>query len=83
MGEHAAETLQDKIMTTPWIRTLWQGFIADALYAVGVGGLTLMATGDITSPLFWGSMGILVGKSFLTAFMSWLTRMKIKETPDA
>jgi hypothetical protein len=80
MGDHAAETMQDKIMTTPWIRTLWQGFIADALVAIGAGGLTLLTTGDITSPIFWSAMGVLVGKSFLTALMSWWTRLKVKET---
>lgn len=83
MGDHSAETLQEKIMTTPWMRTLWQGFIADALVAIGVGAPLLMATGDITSPVFWSAMAVLVGKSFLTALMSWFTRMKIKDVPDA
>lgn len=77
MAEHAASSsILDPVATTPWARTLWQGFIVDALIAVGLGLAVLLGDGDITSPAFWGAVGILVGKSFLTSIASWLTRLK-------
>jgi hypothetical protein len=77
MSEHVAtSSVLDKVATSPWARTLWQGFIVDALVAVGLGLAFLLGDGDITSPAFWGAVGILVGKSFLTSIASWLTRLK-------
>ncbi|HEX9227329.1 MAG TPA: hypothetical protein VF885_11855 [Arthrobacter sp.] len=77
MAEHAApSSILDPVATTPWARTLWQGFIVDALIAIGLGLAVLLGDGDITSPAFWGAVGILVGKSFLTSIASWLTRLK-------
>ena len=77
MADHvAASSILDAVAKSPWARTLWQGFIIDALYAIGVGLAVLLATGDITSPVFCSSVGVLVGKSFLTSLSSYLTRLK-------
>lgn len=77
MAAHIATTsILDPVATSPWARTLWQGFIVDALMAIGLGLAVLLGDGDITSPAFWGAVGVLVGKSFLTSVASWLTRLK-------
>lgn len=82
MAKHAAldtmtpTSVLDPVATTPWARTLWQGFIVDALVAVGLGLSVLVGSGDLTSPAFWSAVGLLVGKSFLTSVASWLTRLK-------
>jgi hypothetical protein len=85
MANHAAvsaTSILDSVATSPWARTLWQGFIVDALVAIGLGLAVLLSTGDLMSPAFWGAVGLLVGKSFLTALASWLTRLKVV-TPNA
>ncbi|HSU47262.1 MAG TPA: hypothetical protein VLJ40_10145 [Arthrobacter sp.] len=79
--EETIETVEtksvlDTVASSPWARTLWQGFIVDALAAIGLGLTTLLATGDLTSPAFWSAVGLLVGKSVLTSIASWLTRLK-------
>jgi hypothetical protein len=71
------------VALSPWARTLWQGFIVDALAAIGIGLATLLATGDLGSPVFWSAVALLVGKSFLTSIASWLTRLKVAEPPTA
>jgi hypothetical protein len=86
MANHAAvsaTSILDSVATSPWARTLWQGFIVDALVAIGLGLAVLLSTGDLMSPAFWGAVGLLVGKSFLTALASWLTRLKVTATPGA
>lgn len=78
MGNHIApSSVLDAVATTPWARTLWQGLIVDALAAIGLGLATLLATGDISSPVFWSAFWMLVGKSFLTSLSSYLTRLKV------
>lgn len=57
------------------LRTLWQGFGTDALIAIGAGLTLLVSTGDVTSPLFWGAVGVLVVKSVLVALASYLQRL--------
>lgn len=77
MGNHVANsTLLEKLAGTPWLRTLWQGFIVDALGAIGLGLLTLLGTVSPEDPAFWAAVGALVAKSFLTAIASWFTRLK-------
>lgn len=82
-GVHAAALPQtsvlDKVAGSPWARTLWQGFIVDALVAIGLGLAVMLGDGDITSPAFWSAVGILVAKSFLTSVASWMTRFKPAE----
>ncbi len=68
-------TVRDDARERAW-RTLWQGFIVDGLSAAGAGLLLLLATGDLTSPLFWSAAGLMVAKSMLTAFASYLARLK-------
>lgn len=57
-------------------RTLWAGFMVDGLAAAGTGLVVLLVTGDLMSPLFWSAAGLMVAKSLLTAFASFLTRLK-------
>lgn len=59
------------------LRTLWQGFIVDGLSAAGAGLIILLADGDLTSPLFWSAAGLMVAKSLLVAFASYLARLKV------
>ncbi|ALV45841.1 hypothetical protein MB46_10450 [Arthrobacter alpinus] len=56
-------------------RTLWQGFGTDALIAIGAGLVLLVNTGDVTSGVFWGGVGVLVIKSVLVALASYLQRL--------
>lgn len=78
MAAHlATSSILDPVAVSPWARTLWQGFIVDALVAIGLGLTILMTSADISSPAFWGAVGVLVGKSFLTSIASWLTRLKV------
>lgn len=78
-------SILDSVASSPWARTLWQGFAVDALAAIGLGLVVLLGDGDITSPAFWSAVGILVGKSFLTSLASYLTRLKpvLPEAPSA
>lgn len=75
MGNHAAPSvIPDAIERA--LRTLWQGFLVDGLAVIGSGLIVLLATGDPLSPLFWSAAGLLVAKSLLTAFASFLSRLK-------
>lgn len=58
-------------------RTMWQGVILDALVAIGGGILLLMETGDLTSPVFWSAVVLLIGKSFVMSGASFLARLKV------
>lgn len=58
-------------------RTLWQGFGVDVCVAVGLGLAVLLETGDVMSPLFWGTLGVLIVKSVLTSAASYLTRLRV------
>jgi hypothetical protein len=83
MAKHLGpSSILDDVARSPWARTLWQGLIVDALAAVGLGLTLLLATGDITSPAFWSAFGVLVGKSFLTALASYLTRLKAPQEDE-
>lgn len=85
MGKHVntalvMETTKAETKADAWNRagrTLWQGIGVDACVGVGLGAAVLLETGDVTSPLFWGTLGVLVVKSFLTSGASYLTRLKI------
>lgn len=78
MADHAAPStsILDNVATSPWARTLWQGFIVDALAAIGLGLSVLLGTTDPASPVFWTLAWGIVAKSFLTALASYLTRLK-------
>lgn len=80
MADHAAvvetKSILDRVATSPWARTLWQGFIVDALAAIGLGLAVLLGKLDPTSEAFWVAVGGLVVKSFLTSLSSFLTRLK-------
>lgn len=57
-------------------RTLYTAFGADALLLIGAGLLELLNSVEITAQAFWVGLGILVVKSLLTAFGSYLLRLK-------
>lgn len=80
MGDHSAPvgSILDRVATSPWARTLWQGFMVDALAAIGLAITALLGTTDPTTPAFWAAAGAIVLKSFLTALASYLTRLKAK-----
>ena len=79
MADHAAPStsILDSVATSPWARTLWQGFIVDALAAIGLGLAVLLGDLDPTSGAFWLAAGGLVVKSLLTSLASYLTRLKV------
>lgn len=58
-------------------RTLYTGFILDALVLIGGGIGTLVLEKDVTTEAFWITLGILVAKSFMTALGSYLLRLKV------
>jgi hypothetical protein len=77
---HAAvdsTSILDRVAKSPWARTLWQGFIVDALGAIGLGLGVLLGKLDPTSEAFWVAAGGLVLKSLLTSLASYLTRLKV------
>ncbi|WP_104086577.1 hypothetical protein [Arthrobacter sp. GMC3] len=63
------------------LRTLWQGFGTDALIAIGAGLVLLLDGGDVTSPLFWAAVGVLIIKSILVALASYLQRLRKAPNP--
>lgn len=65
------------------LRTLWQGFGTDALIAIGAGLVLLLDGGDVLSPVFWGAVAVLIIKSVLVAFASYLQRLRKAPTPIA
>lgn len=85
MGVHeAAPTISDQ----PWWalhldaanrawRTLYTGFILDALVIIGGGIANLLSQHEVTTEAFWIALLILVTKSFLTALGSYLLRLKV------
>jgi len=75
MANHAAPSIIPDAVERA-LRTLWQGFIVDGLSTAGAGLIILLADGDLTSPLFWGAAGLMVAKSLLVSFASFLARLK-------
>lgn len=74
-AKHLAPSKYADALERAW-RTLWQGFIIDALVLIG-GGLTLLLeTGNVLEPAFWTALAILVLKSFLVSGASYLARLK-------
>ena len=81
MGEHAATpTVRSDALNRAW-RTLYTGFILDALVLIGTGLTAVLSEHDITTEAFWVTFGILVGKSFLTSLGSFLLRLKVTPKP--
>ena len=76
MGDHELASVRSDALERAW-RTLWQGFILDGLVAVGGGAMAMVQDGDLTSPVFWSTLGLFVAKSFLVAFVSYLARLKM------
>lgn len=81
MAEHAAPlTIRLDALNRAW-RTLYVAFGADAALLIGAGLLELLDKADISTQAFWVGAGILVGKSVLTAFGSYLLRLKVAPKP--
>jgi len=75
MADHAAPSVIPDAMERA-LRTLWQGFIVDGLTVSGTGLLIMLGEGNLDDPLFWSAAGLMVAKSFLVAFASFLSRLK-------
>lgn len=82
MGDHTGTNVRADALQRA-LRTLWQGFLLDALAAIGVGLLLLIDGGDVMSPVFWGGVGALVAKSLLVSLASYLARLKVPPKPLA
>jgi heme A synthase len=92
MADHAAATtaaggapwwaVRHDALNRAW-RTLYTGFILDALVLIGAGLANLLTEHEVTSGAFWITLGILILKSFLTSLGSYLLRLKVtpKTTP--
>lgn len=88
MGDHAATdavapwwAVQRDAVNRAW-RTLYTGFILDALVLIGAGLGNLLLEQEVTSEAFWITLGILVAKSFMTSLGSYLLRLKVKPAVD-
>lgn len=78
MGDHSStDSLIQADALNRGLRTLWTGFGVDAATAIGAGALLLVNEVDVNSELFWTSMGVLALKSVVTAFASYLVRLKV------
>ena len=75
MADHAAPSVIPDAFERA-LRTLWQGFLVDGLSVGGAGLLLMLANADLTSPLFWQAAGLMLAKSVLTSFASFLARLK-------
>lgn len=73
---HVTPTIQADALNRA-LRTLWTGFGVDAATAIGAGILLLLNSVDVNSGVFWSAAGVLVLKSIVTAFASYLVRLKI------
>lgn len=83
MGRHAMSSrfaVQIDALNRAW-RTLYVGFILDALVAIGVGIAALLGEHPGLGAEFWPALGLLVGKSFLTALGAYLLRLKVTPKP--
>ena len=79
MADHAViPTVGVKLdaLNRAW-RTLYVAFGADAALLIGAGLLQLLDKVDISTQAFWIGLGLLVVKSVLSAFGSYLLRLKV------
>jgi len=85
MGNHEAQpapnetpwwALHVDALTRAW-RTLYTGFVLDALVLIGGGIMNLLSAHEVTTEAFWIALLILITKSFLTALGSYLLRLKV------
>ena len=83
MGDHAAPfSVKSDALNRAW-RTLYTGFILDALVLIGTGLTDLLTSADITTQQFWVTFAVLIGKSFLTSLGSYLLRLKVAPKPTS
>lgn len=80
MADHLGQpAVRADALERAW-RTLWQGFLVDALIAIGTGLTLMVQDADLTSPQFWAGVGLLVGKSLLVSVASYLARLRVAPT---
>lgn len=78
MGDHVNEqSLIHSDALNRAARTLYQGVGVDAAIAIGAGALILINDVDVSSGIFWESLGFLILKSFLVSGASYLARLKL------
>ena len=75
MADHIAPNVKFDALNRAW-RTFYVAIGFDAALLIGAGLTELLASGDITTTTFWITFGILVGKSVLISFASFLLRLK-------
>lgn len=78
MGEHTATDTADARNRS--IRTLVQGLALDVAIAGAAAGLAVVETwqgNDVLSAAAWTAAGTAVGKSVLTAGLSYVARLKL------
>lgn len=80
MADHALTPKYSDALNRAW-RTLYTGFILDALVLIGAGLADLLNQADVTTQAFWITLGILVAKSLLTSAASFLLRLKVTPKP--
>lgn len=81
MADHAAPlSVRLDALNRAW-RTLYVAFGADAALLIGTGLLELLNKVEVSTQAFWIGAGILVVKSILTAFGSYLLRLKVAPKP--
>lgn len=80
-GRRVATTTDRADAVQRALRTLWQGFGVDAVGAIGVGLVLLLADADVTSGVFWGALGVLVLKSLLMSLAAYLQRLRKDPAP--
>jgi hypothetical protein len=83
MSEHAAPApkLWDAL-NRAW-RTFYVAIGLDAALLIGAGLTDLLSAADITTPAFWGTLGVLVAKSVLASLAAFLLRLKKAPNPSA
>lgn len=75
MADHIAPNVKFDALNRAW-RTFYVAIGFDAALLIGAGLTDLLSKMDITSPAFWITFGILVGKSVLISLASFLLRLK-------
>lgn len=75
MADHIASNVKFDALNRAW-RTFYVAIGFDAALLIGAGLTELLNSADITTAAFWTTFGILVGKSVLISFASFLLRLK-------
>jgi hypothetical protein len=80
--EEIARTVKLDAVNRAW-RTFYVAIGFDAALLIGAGLTDLLSTADVTSQAFWIAFGIVVVKSVLISFASYLLRLKKAPNVDS